>query len=119
MIDTGVMLAAALSRRGASFALVVRIPAWRFEVCLSNFTIHGGGGSADKGTEPSAGHQRAKGTGLFAPTCFLRPAVGYPLPLATFLARRCALSQSKKKPRARSIYKRPEGEVAAARATSL
>jgi hypothetical protein len=29
------MVAAALSRRGVSFAIVERIPLWRFEVCLS------------------------------------------------------------------------------------
>ncbi|PAZ00422.1 MAG: hypothetical protein CAK90_05945 [Spartobacteria bacterium AMD-G4] len=29
------MVAAALSRRGAGFAIVERIPLWRFEVCLS------------------------------------------------------------------------------------
>ena len=35
VLDTSVMVAAARSRRGASFALVEMIPLRRFEVCLS------------------------------------------------------------------------------------
>ena len=35
VLDTSVMVAAALSRRGASFAIVEMIPLRRFEVCLS------------------------------------------------------------------------------------
>ena len=35
VLDTSVVVAAALSRRGASFALVEMIPLRRFEVCLS------------------------------------------------------------------------------------
>lgn len=35
VLDTSVLVAAALSRRGASFALVEMIPMQRFEVCLS------------------------------------------------------------------------------------
>ena len=35
VLDTSVMVAAALSRRGASFAIVEMIPSRRFEVCLS------------------------------------------------------------------------------------
>ena len=35
VLDTSVMVAAALSRRGASFAIIEMIPLRRFEVCLS------------------------------------------------------------------------------------
>ena len=79
------MVAAARSRRGASFALVEMIPLRRFEVCLS-ISLYMEWVAVLTRAQNLTPETSVDTTLGFAAACFLCATPGYSLSLATFFA---------------------------------